>query len=230
MQHPEIKVLNNGFVKLIDYMGDDLSPVRSARVSYKGLNDEETLNDKNKKLIRSLIERNHTSPFESVTFTFAVKAPIFVFRQWHRHRTWSFNEVSARYKELPEDFYIPDEQMVGMQMKHEKQMRDLDKTNPSAADAVAKMMVAYSYTYNHYDKLLQLNVPRELARCILPVGIYSEMYATVNLHNLIKFLQLRLDKHAQYEIWAYAAAMHDLAYQVVPYCMECYDEIYEWGE
>lgn len=121
----EIKVLDHGYVRLVDHMGNDLSIVRSARVSYNA--DWRTGEDegKDEKLIHYLVKNHHTSPLESVQFTFQVKAPIFVFRQWHRHRTQSYNEVSARYTELPEEFYIPAVEHIGEQSSSNKQMRNI---------------------------------------------------------------------------------------------------------
>src|SRR5687768_15107954 len=126
-----ISVLDHGFIRLVDSMGSDLSVVRSARVSYDA--EWRTGEDEGKdaKLINYLMKNRHTSPFESVTFTFEVKAPIFVFRQWHRHRTWSFNEVSARYSELPEEFYVPAVEQITTQSTSNKQMRT-DEQHPAA--------------------------------------------------------------------------------------------------
>src|SRR6478736_155840 len=118
-----INVLDHGFVRMIDHMGGDLSVVRAARVSYDAAWRAGEDDGSDAKLIRYLWKNKHTSPFEAVTFTFEVKAPIFVFRQWHRHRTWSFNELSARYRELPEEFYVPDPSQIGVQATSNKQMR-----------------------------------------------------------------------------------------------------------
>lgn len=221
----KIEVLDYGYVALVDCMGNDKSIVSSARVSYRGIQHNWKLEDKDKKLISSLIKRGHTSPFECVTFTFAVKAPIFVFRQWHRHRTWSFNEVSARYKVLSDEYYVPEPEHVGHQMQHEKQMRDTARLNGNAVWAVEKMQESAENAFALYRQLIQHNVPRELARSVLPVSTYSEMYATVNLHNLVHFLRLRCDEHAQYEIRVYADAMLELAKIAVPYAMSEFEKI-----
>src|ERR1700722_14352283 len=124
MQSPEnarIDVLDHGFVRLIDSMGSDISVSRAARVSYDAAWRAGEDQGSDSKLIRYLWKNHHTTPFEAVSFTFEVKAPIFVFRQWHRHRTWSYNELSAKYKELPEEFYLPDPAMVGKQATSNKQ-------------------------------------------------------------------------------------------------------------
>jgi len=218
----KIEVLDYGYVRLVDSMGDDLSVVRSARVSYDAdwrTGDEE---GKDRKLIDYLIRNRHTSPFESVTFTFEVKAPIFVLRQWHRHRTWSYNEISARYSELPEEFYVPDRDVFGVQSEDNKQMRDM-KTPPYEPDIIASFMYAQNeQAFTMYRELIKMEVPRELARTILPVATYSKMFATVDLHNLFHFLKLRLHEHAQYEIRVYAEAMLDLIEDVVPVSVEAW--------
>jgi thymidylate synthase (FAD) len=210
-----IKVLNHGLIRLIDHMGSDLSIVRNARVSYNAewrTGDDE---GKDAKLIDYLVKNHHTSPFEAVSFTFEVKAPIFVFRQWHRHRTWGFNEISARYAELPEEFYVPELDQITTQSDSNKQMR----THEQHADAGVWQKViagACESAFLVYHEMLAEGVPRELARSVLPVGTYSHMFATVNLHNLMKFLQLRLHSHSQYEIRVYAEAMLQLIEPLVP--------------
>lgn len=216
-----IEVLNGGFVRLVDYMGDDLSIVRAARVSYDA--DWRTGEDagKDEKLIAYLMKNKHTSPFESVTFTFEVKAPIFVFRQWHRHRTWSYNEISARYTELDEGFYVPSAKHIGVQSQSNKQMRDFLENEPeetfAGRNAQIKMIEQHFQTsFDMYKQLIQLGWPRELARSVLPVAAYSRMFASVNLHNLLHFLRLRLHTHSQYEIRVYAEAILQLIRPVVP--------------
>ncbi len=208
----EINVLNHGSVKLVEHMGSDLSIVRSARVSYDA--DWREGGD-DAKLIDYLVKNRHTSPFESVVFTFEVKAPIFVFRQWHRHRTWSFNEVSARYSELPEEFYIPEVSQITTQSKSNKQMRT-DVEHPRAQDIQNIVSRQCAFAFQSYHQLIEIGCPRELARGVLPVNTFSRMFATVDLHNLAHFLKLRLHEHAQYEIRVYAQAMLELIEPVVP--------------
>lgn len=217
----KIDVLDHGFVRLVDSMGSDLSIVRAARVSYDAdwrAGEEE---GKDAKLIGYLMRNRHTSPFEAVTFTFEVKAPIFVFRQWHRHRTWSYNEVSARYTELDEGFYVPSPGQIGKQSASSKQARDMDGTvNTWASDLIAKRC---EDSFQDYRRLLEAGIPRELARSVLPVAAYSRMFATVDLHNLMHFLRLRLHPHAQYEIRVYAQAMREIAGSIVPVTMRAFD-------
>lgn len=222
----KIDVLDQGFVRLVSYMQPaeqsegwtgDLEVVRNARVSY---NSDWRKGDESgdAKLIGYLSRNRHTSPFEAMTFTFEVKAPIFVLRQWHRHRTWAYNEISARYTELDEGFYVPDPATIGSQSKSNKQMRvvtgeeDIRDAQLSAYQIKATCEAAQTV----YRSLIVAGVPRELARSVLPVSMYSRMFATVNLHNLTHFLRLRLHAHAQYEIRVYAEALMALAEKVCP--------------
>lgn len=201
-------------------MGNDLSVVRAARVSY----DAQPRNDgSDEKLINYLMKNRHTSPFEAVQFTFDVKAPIFVFRQWHRHRTWSYNEVSARYSKLPEEFYVPSPELIGVQAESNKQMRDLSKNTPGGGRHVTDTIwMACKASFKTYEQLLEAGCPRELARSVLPVATYSHMFASVDLHNLFHFLKLRLHPHAQYEIRVYAQAMLELITPIVPVCVQAF--------
>lgn len=218
-----IKVLDHGLVRLIDHMGSDLSVVRSARVSYDAEWRTGTDEGKDAKLISYLMKNQHTSPFESVTFTFEVKAPIFVFRQWHRHRTWSFNEISARYAELPEEFYVPEAVQITTQSTSNKQMRTTEQ-HPAAEAVRIFIREQCESSFARYKLLLQGGVPRELARSVLPVGTYSHMFASVNMHNLFHFLKLRLHEHAQYEIRVYADAMLQLIEPIVPVSVAAFRE------
>jgi thymidylate synthase (FAD) len=210
-----IQVLDHGLVRLVDHMGGDLNIVRAARVSYDA--DWRTGDDagKDEKLIAYLLKNHHTSPFEAVTFTFEVKAPLFVFRQWHRHRTWSYNEVSARYSELPEEFYVPELADITTQSMSNKQMRTAEQ-NPAAMLMQSYMRKSMMDAFALYKELLAQGCPRELARTVLPCSTYSRMFATVDLHNLFHFLRLRLHEHAQKEIRVYAEAMLKLITPVVP--------------
>jgi thymidylate synthase (FAD) len=211
----EIKVLNHGLVRLIDSMGSDLSIVRSARVSYDAEWRAGADEGKDAKLIDYLIKNHHTSPLECAQFTFEVKAPIFVFRQWHRHRTWSFNEVSARYSELPEEFYIPEMSQITTQSASNKQMRT-DEVHPNADYFQQLIDDQCAESFKSYREMIKGGCPRELARGVLPVNTFSHMFATVDLHNLAHFLRLRLHSHSQYEIRVYAQAMLELIEPIVP--------------
>lgn len=215
MQNQETPVLDHGHVRLVESMGSDLSIIRNARVSYDA--DWRVGKDagKDAKLLNYLLKNKHTSPFESCVFTFDIKAPIFVFRQWHRHRTWSFNEISARYAELPEEFYVPATSQITTQSATNKQMRT-EVQHPKSLEWADSIRTQNTDAFALYQEMIADGVPRELARSVLPVGTYSHMFATVNLLNLFRFLQLRLHTHSQYEIRVYAEAMLDLIEPVVP--------------
>lgn len=245
-----VLVLDHGYVRLVDHMGSDLSIVRAARNSYDAAwrAGEDEGNDA--KLLRYLLKNNHSTPFESVTFTFDVKLPIFVVRQWHRHRTWSYNEVSARYTQLPDEFYFPTPGSVGVQHSSNKQMReakDSERIDALMTGVPPKMrdedMKLYSLgrerqeqieylrdqcrvAYQLYESLMQAGWPRELARMALPLNTYTRMFATVNLHNLLHFIRLRDHDHAQHESRVYAQAMRRLvATHVVPETMQAFHEL-----
>lgn len=211
----QTKVLDHGFVRLVDSMGSDLSIVRNARVSY----DAEWRAGEDKgsdtRLINYLMANGHNTPFESVTATFDIKAPIFVIRQWHRHRTQSYNELSARYRELPEEFYVPELEQITTQSKDNKQMRT-DDQNEFAKDIQEAIFEQNITSFRTYKKLLSKGCPREIARSVLPVGTYTHMFATANLHNWFGFLRERLHPHAQYEIRVYAEAIFEELKQIAP--------------
>lgn len=215
MLNNTIKVLDHGLVRLVEHMGSDLSIVRNARVSYDAEWRAGEDEGKDAKLINYLLKNGHTSPFESAAFTFEVKAPIFIFRQWHRHRTWSYNEISARYAELPEEFYVPELSDITMQSASNKQMRT-DEQNPNAPYIQELIKAANTGAFRVYHELIELGTPRELARSVLPVGTYSHMFASVDLHNLFHFLKLRLHSHAQKEIRVYAEAILEIIEPLVP--------------
>ena len=218
-----IKVLDHGLVRLVEHMGSDLSIVRNARVSYDAEWRAGEDEGKDAKLLNYLIKNKHTSPFESCVFTFEIKAPIFVLRQWHRHRTWSFNEISARYAELPEEFYVPELAQITTQSETNKQMRT-DEQHPDAALIALSIDLTSSYAFATYKGLIERGCPRELARSVLPVGTYSHMFATVDLHNLMHFIKLRMHSHSQYEIRVYAEAMLKLIEPIVPYSVAAFKE------
>lgn len=221
----KIDVLDRGFVRLVESMGNDLSIVRAARVSYDAAWRTGEDEGSDERLIRYLWRNQHTTPFEAVEFQFEVKAPIFVFRQWHRHRTWSYNELSARYRELPEEFYLPDPGKIGSQSKSNKQARDVsgDADIDLRRDEVEVVRRTCEHAFVQYRGLLSSGWPRELARSVLPVATYSHMFAKVDLKNLFHFLSLRCDAHAQYEIRAYAEAMRDLIRPIVPVAVSAWE-------
>lgn len=211
----EQTVLDHGLVRLVDSMGNDLSVVRSARVSYDAAWRAGKDTGSDERLIHRLAEGGHNTPFESVEFQFEIRAPIFVVRQWHRHRTQSYNELSARYRELPEVFYVPEAEQITTQSSDNKQMRT-DEVNPRAAAMRIMMRKQNEQSFATYRRLIEGGCPRELARSVLPTGTYTHMFAKMNLNNLIKFLKERTHPHAQYEIRVFADAMLEMARSVAP--------------
>jgi thymidylate synthase (FAD) len=174
-----------------------------------------------------LWKNQHTTPFEAVTLTFEVKAPIFVFRQWHRHRTQSYNELSARYRELPKEFYIPKPEAIGIQSTSNKQGRSTDVDDTMVQRRLVEahtLRVACERSFQTYHELLAAGWPKELARSILPVNTYSHMFTTMNLLNCLRFLSLRVHSHAQYEVRIYAEAMVTLLKDVVPESVRAWED------
>lgn len=221
------KVLNHGYVGLVNSMGSDVDIVRSARVSYDADWRAGDNKGSDKRLIGYLMKNGHNTPFESVVVTIDVKAPIFVFRQWHRHRTQSYNELSARYRPLPNEWYVPDPWVIGTQSEDNKQMRDVMSqedwtrsddwtTKDHNLDSVEIIDRANRKSFEVYTKLLERGVPREIARSVLPVGMFSHMFATANLNNWYRFLQERLHEHAQHEIRVYAVEILKILEIVAP--------------
>lgn len=221
MSLTHIHVLDHGLVRLVDSMGSDLSISRSARVSYDAEGRPE-----DEKLIRYLLMNGHNTPFEAVTVTFEIKAPIFVFRQWHRHRTQSYNELSARYRELPEEFYVPDVGVITTQSEDNKQMRTKEQ-HPLASEIRESIALSNARSFQAYKQLIAEGCPRELARSVLPVGTYSHMFATANLFNWMRFLKERNHEHAQYEIQVYAKAIQHMLSVIAPVAMKAFREKYD---
>lgn len=224
-----MKVLDKGYINLVDYMGGDLSIVQAARVSHDAAWRVGKDKGSDYRLIKYMLEHKHTSPFEHVVFTFDVKAPIFVFRQWQRHRTWSYNEMSARYTQVPPEFYVPKPEDVGVQAKNNKQAR---MQNALMAPENWEKGLSPAYKTNCetsiwlYKEMLKYQIPRELARAVLPQAMYSKMFATVDLHNLLHFIELRDHEGAQFEIREYAKAIRSLIEPIVPVTMEIWNEFH----
>ncbi len=218
----EIKVLDHGFVRLVDYMGGDDRIVQSARVSY-GEGTKSYRQDRG--LIHYLMKHWHTSPFEQVQLTFHAKMPIFVARQWVRHRTARLNEISGRYSVMKDEFYVPEPEQIRYQSVSNKQGRSDEALPLGEAQAVIETMREEQRAmYGSYQALLHKNVARELARSNLPNSLYTEWYWQIDLHNLFHFLRLRMDPHAQYEIRVYGEAMAKCAQAVAPIAYEAFEE------
>jgi thymidylate synthase (FAD) len=212
----------DGFVRLVDVMGDDSSIVQAARVSY-GEGTKKIHEDRG--LIRYLIRHQHWTPVEMVEFKFHVKIPVFVARQWIRHRTANVNEVSARYTEMKDEMYLPPLEQISAQSKDNKQGRDTQPFPQETAEHIQSLIrESNENQYEVYQKLLDLGIARELARSVLPVGHYTEWYWKIDLRNLMNFLALRLDPHAQWEIRVYAEAMASIVKEIVPMAWEAFED------
>lgn len=218
----EFKVLDKGFVRLVDYMGGDDAIVQAARVSY-GEGTKKISEDRG--LIRYLMRHRHTTPFEMVEFKFHVKLPIFVARQWIRHRTANVNELSGRYSIMKEEFYIPVSEDIQRQSENNKQGRSAGEL-PKELQAMFIKYLTSSQTesYGKYEGFIEQGIARELARINLPLSLYTEWYWKIDLHNLLHFLWLRLDKHAQKEIREYANIMGDMVKTVCPLAWEAFND------
>ena len=217
----EIKVLDRGFVRLVDYMGSDERIVQAARVSY-GKGTKSVREDAG--LIDYLLRHQHTSPFEHVMLEFHCKLPIFVARQWIRHRTASVNEISGRYSIMTPDYYCPPEEQIRFQSTDNKQGRSNDEVPPELRQKVLDLIHQdQSAVYSSYETLLNDGIAKELARINLPLSLYTEWYWLMDLHNLFHFLRLRMDSHAQWEIRAYANAIAELTQTVVPQSYQSFE-------
>ena len=211
-----MKVLDKGFVELVSVMGNDLTVVRAARVSTgSGSKGPE----KDRRLIEYLMKHRHETPFEHVVFTFHVKCPIFVARQWFRHRMASYNEKSARYSEMEEEFYMP-EKMRAQHPKNKQASVESDEIDHERAKRIIQDV--YDHAYRVYRELLDMGVARELARIVLPMALYTEFYWTVNMRSLMNFLSLRADSHAQMEIREYAVAIAKYFRECCPWSYEAF--------
>ena len=211
-----IYILDHGFVRVVDYMGDDGAIVQAARVSY-GRGTRRVSDDRG--LIRYLMRNRHTSPFEMCEIKLHVKLPIFVARQWIRHRTANVNEYSARYSILDREFYVPSEEVIASQSQSNRQGRGESLSVGEAARVQRLLRDDAHLVYDHYEQLLnqrsdgephdpdQAGLARELARINLSLNYYTQWYWKIDLHNLLHFLTLRADYHAQYEIRVYAEAI-----------------------
>ena len=226
-------VLDHGFVRVIDYMGDDSSVVQSARVSY-GKGTKKISNDKG--LIKYLMRHRHSTPFEMCEIKFHIKLPIFIARQWIRHRTANVNEYSARYSILDKEFYIPSAENLAAQSQINNQGRGDALTDDEASNVIQILKNDAEQTYANYETLLNENssggvldegksgIARELARMNLTLNTYTQWYWKIDLNNLLHFLALRADDHAQYEIRVYADVMLDLVKKWVPLTYEAFED------
>jgi len=209
-----IRVLDHGFVRLDEAMADDLSVVNGARVSFARHKDEMDASDEG--LIRFLMRDRHGSPFEHNAFRFHIRCPIFVAREWFRHRIGSFNEFSLRYAKATDDFYVPDADDVRSQVG-KPGAYSFEPVSPEIAEETREELKAvYDHAYETYTRLVERGVARELARSVLPVGAYTQFYWTVNARALMNFISLRNSEFAQLEIRRYAEAVEGFFAQKMP--------------
>ena len=221
-------VLGDGisFVRLINTMGSDVEIVNGARVSFGKRREE--LDEKDMVLIQYLADERHTSPFEHVAFTFHVKCPLFVTRQWHRHRTWSYNEISRRYTSVNMEFYIPQAYRQQAETNRQASTDDLITETKDGKNIHDLVEQHTNKAFELYEGLISQGVAREQARMVLPQNMYTEMYATVNLHNLIHFIELRIHPGAQWEIQQYALKLLDLAGEAAPFAVKAIRKARNW--
>lgn len=229
--YQEFPVLDHGFVRVIDYMGNDNAIVQAARVSY-GKGTKKKTEDRG--LIHYLLRHSHTTPFEMCEIKFHVKMPFFVARQWIRHRTANINEYSARYSILDKEFYIPNPEHLAVQSSTNRQGRGATLSSDYSRYVIDLLRGDAEQVYAHYEELLNEDgmgniidpkkecLTRELARTTLSLNFYTQMYWKIDLHNLMHFLSLRADPHAQYEIRAYAEIMISLLERWVPFTYEAF--------
>lgn len=223
--YEEHKVLDHGFIRVVDYMGSDSAIVQAARVSY-GKGTKQISQDE--ALIKYLMRHHHTTPFEMCEIKFHVKLPIFVARQWIRHRTANVNEYSARYSILDNEFYTPKPEQVAKQSDNNKQGSGEAFDPDTSKEIIDSLTNDSNLVYSHYEKFIEQGLAREIARTNLMLNYYTQFYWKIDLHNLLHFLKLRADKHAQYEIRVYAEVMLDIIKKWVPlaynafveYCLE----------
>lgn len=215
----EIRVLDKGFVRLIDFMGGDLAVVQAARVSIGQVSKGE---ERDRNLIDYLLQNRHETPFEQSIFKFHIKCPLFVARQWFRHRMASYNEISGRYTEMKEEFFLPEK--LRRQKSRNYEYEDLKNTGTS--DLLNDIDNCYKACYSLYQKLLDHGVAREQARIVLPLALYTQFYWTINARALMNFLSLRVERHAQAEIRQYGNAILEMFRKKMPWTCEAFEMYY----
>lgn len=219
-----ISVLDKGYVRYIDHLGTDERIVEAARISYQSPSKGP---EQDKKLISYLYKNKHTSPFEMCKLTLNIKMPIFVMRQYVRHRMQNLNEVSARYTELPNEFYIPKKWRKQDTKNKQGSILDSEETTILDLSATQDLRESCDLAYRTYQDLIKAGIAREMARMVLPVNIYTEIYCCWDLKNLLHFLTLRDDAHAQAEIQEYGKAIKSICQELFPWTMEAYEH-YKW--
>lgn len=218
----EYKVLDKGFIRLVDYLGGDDRIVQAARVSY-GAGTKSIREDA--ALIDYLLRHQHTSPFEQVVLTFHVKMPIFVARQWVRHRTARLNEISGRYSIMQDECYLPASEDIALQSTDNRQGRMAEPAPLELRTNIREsLQTQQAAAYTSYRQLIDTNLAREIARINLPLATYTELYWQIDLHNLFHFLKLRCDSHAQKEIRDYAFTLLEICRKVAPLAAKSFEK------
>ena len=230
-----VKVLDHGYVRLrnisgpvrradLDFDADDIDPANSARFSFDAADKVGRSREADLKLAKYLMENKHTTPFEMVEIWLEMKMPIFIARQFVRHRTATINEISGRYIKLPDEFYIPDPQTIGVPAASNKQGRDAHGDNPYVETFCENLRETCRRTYAQYEMDLENKIPAEIARMQLPLNIYTKWLWKQDLHNIMHFISVRIDSHAQWEAQQYAQAVYSLLKTALPYSMELFDQ------
>lgn len=218
-----MKVLDHGHIKLIDSMGSDIDIVNAARTSFDG--SETEMNERNIGLVNFLMKNRHGTPFEMVEVKFEVKAPIFVFREWHRHRIASINEMSGRYVELEREFYVPDIEDIREQKGKPGAYYFEQIENAEKAEAIRQAITHVCWeAFDEYEAMLRGGIAKEVARLVLPMGTYSKMVWKTNLRAAMNFVSLRNHPHAQLEIRKYAEKMENILFDIAPVAMKSFVE------
>ncbi|MBN1481671.1 FAD-dependent thymidylate synthase [candidate division KSB1 bacterium] len=219
----QYKVLDYGIVRLVDFMGGDSAVVQSARVSFgKGITNDE----RDQKLVFFLMANGHETPFEHSVFKFHIKCPIFVARQWFRHRMASYNEISGRYTEMVEEFCLP-EQLRTQKTKNYRYNELSAELNETLRQ---KIQAHYNLSYELYQELLEGGVAKEHARIVLPLSLYTQFYWTINSRSLMNFIKLRTEEHAQYEIRQFAHVIDDIFREKMPWTNAAFHKYVIAGE
>jgi thymidylate synthase (FAD) len=230
-----VKVLDNGYVRLRNLSGpvrrpefefdaDDVDPANSARFSFDSADKIGRTREADLKLAKYLLEHKHTTPFEMVEIWLEMKMPIFIARQFVRHRTATINEISGRYIKLPNEFYIPDPATVGVPAATNKQGRDAEGANVYAEEFCKTLRANCERAYAQYEFDLAQKIPAEIARMQLPLNVYTKWLWKQDLHNMMHFIAVRVDNHAQWEAQQYAQAIYELLKEALPYSMELFDK------
>ena len=215
-ENNEVLVLNKGLIRLVSFMGGDAAVVQAARVSFgKGVTNDA----RDKKLLFYLMANRHETPFEHSVFKFHIKCPLFVARQWFRHRMASYNEISGRYAQMKEEFFVPERLRTQKASNYKYDLVAEDENK----ELLLKIDNCFQQSFDLYKELLEKGVAKEHARMVLPLALYTQFYWTVNARSLMNFISLRIEEHAQYEIQEYARALASIFKEKMPWTYESFE-------